>query len=168
MQQAIMIGGALRFAQGQAGQITGLIINPNRSHLDYLIVHADARGEREHYVPIGLIREIADQGVAVRIGANELGDLPHPYDRADQGTIQDNMPDLCIVQAQTPVLTIEGDALGNLRGVFVDADLQIYALLLEQSPDTAVPIQRIAKHDANHDAIAVELAGSNVHEQALG
>ncbi len=168
MQQAIMIGSALRFAQSQAGQITGLIINPNRGHLDYLIIHTDPRGEREYYVPSGLIQQISDQGVTVRIGANELNDLPHPQDHADQGTIQDNLPNLCVVQAQTPVHTIEGDALGNLHGVIVDADLHVRALLLEQSPDSAVPIQRIAQHGAHHDAIAVELAGTDVQAKALG
>jgi sporulation protein YlmC with PRC-barrel domain len=169
MQNAVIIGSPLRFSAGQAGQITGLIINPNRSHLDYLITQSDPRGERDFYVPSGLIQQIGDQGVAVRLGANELGDLPHPQDHVDQGTIQDNLADLCIVQDRTRVLTIDGDMLGNLHGVLVDTDLQIHALLLGQSPDTAVPIQGISKHAAGGDAIAVELAGTDMHQaKALG
>jgi sporulation protein YlmC with PRC-barrel domain len=168
MQNAVIIGSALRFGEGQAGQITGLIINPNRSHLDYLITDSDPRGEREYYVPSGLIQQISDQGVAVRLSANELRDLSHPQDYAEQGTIQDNLPNLCVAHEQTRVLTIAGDTLGNLRGVVIDADLQIHALLLTQSLDTAVPILGISKHSAGGDAIAVELAGTNVQEQALG
>jgi sporulation protein YlmC with PRC-barrel domain len=168
MQNAMIIGSALRFSEGQAGQIAGLIINPNRGHLDYLITHSDPRGEREYYVPSGLIQQIGPDGVAVRLGMNELGDLPHPQDHADQGTILDNLADLCVAQEHTPVFTLEGEALGNLHGVVVDADLQIHALLLEQSPDTAVPIKEISKHSAHDNAIAVELADTNVQEQALG
>ena len=168
MQNAVIIGSPLRFSAGQAGQIAGLIINPNRSHLDYLITHSDPRGEREYYVPSGLIQQIGDRGVTVRLGANELVDLPHPRDHTDQGTIQDNLPDLCMVRNQTRVLTIDGDVLGNLHGVLVDADLQIHALLLEQSPNTAVPIQGISRHSAHGDAIAVELAGTDIQAKALG
>jgi hypothetical protein len=166
MQNAITIGSALRFSQGQPGQVAGLIINPNRSHLDYLIVQSNPRGEREYYVPSGLIQQIGDQGVALRLGANELRDLPHPQDNPAQGTILDNLPDLCVVQQQTPVFTIEGEALGNLHGVVVDSDLQIHALLLGQSPGTAVPIREISKHAADNNAIAVELASTNA--QAVG
>jgi hypothetical protein len=168
MQHAIIIGGPLRFTQGEAGQITGLIINPNRNHLDYLIIPADPRGEGNYYVPSGLVQHISDQGVAVRLGANELRNLPHPQDHADQGTLQDNLSDLCVVQQQTRVLTVEGDALGKLHGVVVDGNLQVHALLLGQSVDSAVPIQGISKHAAHDDAIAVELAGSHVQERALG
>jgi len=168
MQNAIIIGSPLRFSAGQPGQIAGLIINPNRSHLDYLIAHSDPRGEREYYVPSSLIQQIGDQGVAIRLGANELGDLPHPRDHADQGTIQDNLPDLCVVQDQTRVLTMDGDVLGSLHGVIVDNDLQVHALLLGESPDTAVPIQGISKHSTHGDAIAVELAGTDIQAKALG
>jgi hypothetical protein len=168
MQHTIIIDGPVRFTQGEAGQITGLIINPNRSHLDYLITHPDPRGAGEYYVPSGLIQHISDQGVTVRLGANELPDLPHPQDHADQGTLLDNLSDLCVVQEQTRVLTVDGDALGNLHGVVVDGNLQVQALLLGQSPDTAVPIHGISKHAAQDDAIAVELAGTDVQAKALG
>jgi hypothetical protein len=157
MQQAIMIGGTARGSDGRIGTIGGLIINPTRSHLDYLIVHTGAAGSREYYVPSGMVQQLDAQGLVMRISGAELADLPHPGGRADQGTLLDNLGDLCVAHARTPVTTIEGGALGELMGVVVDADLLVRAVLLAQSPDTAVPIARVGQRSDTTDTLIVEL-----------
>jgi hypothetical protein len=157
MQQSIMIGGTARGSDGQIGTIGGLIINPTRSHLDYLIVHADAAGSREYYVPSGMIQQLSGQGAIMRVDGGELDDLPHPGGRAEQGTLLDNLGDLCVAHARTPVTTIEGDALGELMGLVVDSDLLVRAVLLAQSPDTAVPIARVGQRSDTTDTLIVEL-----------
>jgi hypothetical protein len=157
MQQAIMIGGTARGSDGRIGTIGGLIINPTRSHLDYLIVHAESGGSREYYVPSGMFQQLNAQGLVMRVGSDELDRLPHPGDPAEQGTLLDNLANLAIVRARTPVTTIEGDPLGELMGVVVDGDLLVHAVLLAQSPDTAVPIARVGQRSDTTVALIVEL-----------
>ena len=157
MQQAIMLGGAVSGADGAAGQIDGLVINPNRGHLDYLILGGAAGAT---FVPSGDFEPAAGQSLTLRADRAELKRLPHPQDQPEQGTLLDNLPDLCVVRSGTQVYTLSGDALGTLRGVLVDANLLVHALVLEQSPDAAVPISRIARHDSGDAAVQVELASA--------
>lgn len=157
MQQTIMIGSTARGGDGRVGKVGGLIINPTRSHLDYLIVHGGASGADEEYVPSGMIQELGAQGLVMRVGRGELSDLPHPGDPAEQGTLIDNLANLCVVRDRTPVATIEGDTLGELLGVVVDEDLLVHGVILAQSPDTAVPIARVGQRSDTTDTLIVEL-----------
>jgi hypothetical protein len=157
MQQVIMLGGAVSGADGTNGQIDGLVINPNRGHLDYLILQGPAG---ETFVPSGDFQLGAGQSLALRVDRAELEHLPHPHDRPEQGTLIDNLPDLCVVRAGTQVHTIGGDALGTLRGVQIDADQLVHALVLDQSPGAAVPITRIARHNSDDSVVQVELAST--------
>lgn len=157
MQQGIMLGGAVSGADGATGQIDGLVINPNRGHLDYLIMRGPAG---ETFVPSGDFQLGAGQSLTLRADRSELERLPHPDDSPEQGTLLDNLRDLCVIRAGTQVLSVAGDALGTLRGVQIDAEQLVHALILDQSPDTAVPISRIARHDTDDTAVLVELAGA--------
>lgn len=157
-QQTVMIGGAVRCAEGQAGRVSGLLINPTRSHLDYLILEAEPRGEREYYIPSGLVEQIEPQMIRLAISWDALSNLPHPQPRGEQGTVQDNLPNLCIAHAGTPVLSSEGNPLGGMAGVSVDADLRIHAIVLDQSSNATIPVSSISNRSEGDEAVIVELA----------
>jgi hypothetical protein len=158
MQHAIIIGGTVRCADGQAGSIGGLLINPNRSHVDYVILNAGGAGGREYFVPSGQIQRASSHELTLPCAWGDLEQLPHPDRHAEQGTVQNNLEDLCIAREHTPVRDADGSRIGLFHGAIVNADLEIQAILLDQAPDQALPITRIARDSDNTGEVVVYLA----------
>ena len=158
MQHTITLGSAVRCADGKAGSIGGLIINPNRSHLDYVVIDPGPLGGREYYLPIAQIQR-ADAGeLRLDCSRADLDDLPRAEVWTEQGTVQDNLRDLYVARAGTPVHDAESGLLGRLRGALVDADFQIQAIVLDEAPDAAVPIASVAIFSDATDDLVVHLA----------
>ncbi len=158
MQYTLIIGGAVRCADGKAGSVGGLIVNPNRNHVDYVVLDPGPLGGREYYLPSGQIQRASAGELILPLTWDELEDLPHEEVWPEQGTVQDNLPDLCVARAGTPVRNAEGSRLGTFHGAVVDGDFEIQGILLENAPGAAIPISRIARHGDNADEIVVHLA----------
>jgi hypothetical protein len=158
MEHALLIGGTVRCTDGQAGSIGGLIINPNRNHVDYVILNAGGPGGREYFVPSGQIQRASGRELTLPCTWNDLEKLPHPERHTEQGTIQDNLADLCIAREHTPVRDADGSGLGLFHGAIVNSDLEVQAIFLDAAPDRAMPISHIAKHSDNTGEVVVYLA----------
>jgi hypothetical protein len=163
MQHTIMLGMPVRCADGKAGTIGGLIVNPNRSHVDYVILRSDQPGDHEYFVPSGQIQRASARELSLPCSWGELEDLPHPERPAKQGTVFANLSDLMVAREQTIVRDTTGDRLGVFHGAIVDAALEIQALLLAEAPDRAIPINQLARHSDDAGDLVVQLA-----QQGLG
>jgi hypothetical protein len=157
MPHTIAIGTAVRCADGQAGDIGGLIINPNRNHVDYVILRHSTRAGREVFVQSGQIQRASARMLTLPCSWGDLEQLPHPDERAVQGSVLDNLSDLCVVRAETPVRDGEGNPLGHFHGAIVDDGLEVQAILLAEAPDSALPITQVARFSDNVDALVVTL-----------
>jgi hypothetical protein len=132
------------------------VINPNTNRLDYLILDPGPLGGRERYVPVGQVQRAELPDVLLPISRAELESLPGPRVLPEQGTVQDNLSDLCVARAQTAVLTADGTTIGHFHGVVVDDNFQVGRVLLDENRNTGVVIERIDRH--SHDELTVQLA----------
>src|SRR5436190_13318374 len=122
MPYTVIMGSAVRCTDGTAGSVGGLVINPNRNHVDYIILNTGARGGREYFVPIGRIQRASAGELTLPCTWAELDDLPRPQAGTEQGTVQDNLEDLCLAREHTPVRDADGSMLGQLHGALVDTN----------------------------------------------
>jgi hypothetical protein len=158
MQYSIMLGTSVRCADGKIGKIGGLIINPTRRHVDYVILQADAAGGDEYFVPSGQIQRASERELTLPCSWSDLADLPHPDRPARQGTLFANLPDLVVARQQTPVRVADGERLGMFQGAIIDADLEIHALLLADQPSSPIPIRQLLPHTDGASDMVVQPA----------
>ena len=165
MQHTIMLGSPVRCADGKAGAIGGLLINPTRNHVDYVILRTGQPGSHEYFVPSGQIQRASARELSLPCTKNELEELPHPERTAKQGTVLANLTDMIIAREQTTVRASEGERIGTFHGAIVDSNLEIQAVLLAETPYRAIPIKQFTRHgDDTHDLI-VQLVQHVDHEE---
>ena len=158
MEHQIMIGSPVRCTDGKAGSVGGLLINPNRSHIDYVILNPGLLGGREYFVPSGRVARVSAEEIALPFEWAALEDLPRPEIWTKQGTVQDNLSDLCVARKNTPVYAADGSLLGALVGATADAEFSIAGVILDQTPGQAILISQMARHSESGDGIVVHLA----------
>jgi hypothetical protein len=157
MQHALLLGSTVRCADGKAGTINGLIVNPNRNHIDYVVLRASAGDGPEYFVPSGQIQRASARELSLPCAWSQLEDLPHPDRPPRQGTVLSNLPDLMVARNATIVRDAGGDRLGVFHGAIVDSNLEITALLLAEAPDRAIPIAQLARHSYAPGDLVVHL-----------
>jgi hypothetical protein len=167
MQHTIMLGHQVRCADGKAGTIGGLIVNPNRNHIDYVILRTDEPGGHEYFVPSGLIQRASARELSLPCSWGELENLPHPERSARQGTVLSNLSDLVVAREQTIVRDSVGERLGIFHGAIVDSDLEIQAMLLAEAPDQAIPIMQLNRHSDGAGDLVVHLAQQGLEREAV-
>jgi len=158
MQHTIMLGSPVRCADGKAGTIGGLLINPNRNHVDYVILRTDQPGSHEYFVPSGQIQRASARELSLPYSWSELEDLPHPERPAKQGTVFANLSDLVLAREQTVIRDSLGGRMGTFQGAIVDSNLEIQSMILADSPDRAIPVMQFAQHSDGTGDMVVQLA----------
>jgi hypothetical protein len=167
MQHTIMLGSPVRCVDGKAGIIGGLLVNPNRNHVDYVILRSDASDGNEYFVPSGQIQRASARELSIPCSWGELENLPHPERQAKQGTVLSNLSDLVIVRERTIVRDSVGEQIGIFHGAIVDSDLEIQAVLLSEAPDRAIPITQLARHSDGASDLVVHLAQQGLEHEAV-
>jgi hypothetical protein len=167
MQHTIMLGSPVRCADGKAGTIDGLLINPNRNHVDYVILRSEQPGGQEYFVPSGRIQRASARELSLPYSWSELEELPHPERPAKQGTVLANLSDLVIAREQTIVRDSQGQRLGVFHGAIVDSDLEIQAMMLAETPDRAIPIRQLARHSDATGDLVVQLVQQGLEGEAM-
>jgi len=157
MQHTIMLGSPVRCADGKAGTIGGLLINPNRNHVDYVILRTDQPGSHEYFVPSGQIQRASARELSLPYSWSQLEDLPHPERPAKQGTVLANLSDLVVAREQTIMRDSLGGQIGTFQGAIVDSNLEIQSMILAESPDRAIPITQLKRHSDGTGDLVVYL-----------
>jgi hypothetical protein len=157
MEHAIILGTDVRCVDDKVGNVAGVVINPNRNDVDYIIMNPGLLGGREYYVPRGHIGWGAGGDLLLECGQDELDALPRPTVAPESGTMQSNIGDFCMARKDTPVRDDAGGTLGSLHGVVIDPEsFMVRAVLLDRAPDQPLPIERVAKYnDPDEDALVV-------------
>ena len=159
MPHTITMGADVRCNDGKLGSVAGLVINPNRNEVDYVILNPGLLGGREYYVPRGRISRGDSGALTLPCSQAELDDLPRPTIAPAQGTVQDNLGDFCLARQDTQVRDAGGEPIGQLHGVIVDDDFHVLAIALDGAPDRAIPIERVARYSNDDEgALVVHLA----------
>jgi hypothetical protein len=154
MQHTITIGADVLCTDGKVGMVAGVVINPNRNEVDYVIMNPGLLGGREYYVPRGRVGWGAGGDLSLPCTQAELEDLPRPTILPEQGTVQSNIGDFCLARKDTPVQDGEGGALGTLHGVVVSSDdFVLQAIVLDGERE--LPIQRVARYSDDDEATLV-------------
>ena len=96
MQHAFILGSTMRGADGKAGAIEGLIVNPNRNHVDYIVLRASEGDGRDYFVPGAQIQRAGARELRLPFEWSELEKLPHPERPGEQGTVLSNLDDLIV------------------------------------------------------------------------
>jgi hypothetical protein len=147
--------------------IGGLLINPNRNHVDYIVLHTDQHGGQEYFVPSGQIQRASARELSLPCSWSELEDLPHPERSAKQGTVLANLSDLVMAREQTIVHDSQGQRLGTFHGAIVGSDLEVQALVLAETPDRAIPIRQLNRHSDGTDHLVAQLAHQAQEREAI-
>jgi hypothetical protein len=163
MQHTLMVGTPVRCADGQTGAIGGLIINPNRNHIDYVILRANANDQHDYLVPSSQIQRAGARELSLPCSLSDLHDLAHPERAADQTDVFSNISDLIEAREQTIVRDADDARLGLFHGAIVDSNLEVQAVLLTDAPDRAIPIERLARRAGEAGSLVVHLAQSVPH-----
>jgi hypothetical protein len=151
-----VLGSAVRCTDGKGGSVGGVVINPNTSRLDYLVLDRGALGGRERYVPVGQVERSDQAEVLLPFACADLDALPGPTLQPEQGTVQDNLADLCVARAQTAVKLTDGTTIGHFHGLVVDDNFQITRVLLDENRNAGVVIERVDRQ--SHEELTVLLA----------
>jgi hypothetical protein len=157
MQHSIILDTPVRCTDGKVGMIDGLVINPNRGHIDYVVLRSDQPGGHEYYVPSGQIQRASERGLSLPCSWSDLEELPHPDRPAKQGTLFANLSDLLVAREQTVVRDASGDRLGVFHGAVVDTNLEIQGLLLAEAPERALPISQLTSDSDGTNDLVVHL-----------
>ncbi len=122
MDLTIELGSVVYCADGKVGVAGCMVINPNRNHLDYLIIHPNHAG-RDYYVPARYIRATDSDRIELDLNLAELDALP-PLSAGvpeyAEGTVHSNLMLLCVACDGAQVLSTHGGLLGRVRGIIVD------------------------------------------------
>jgi len=168
MEQAIRLDHKVQCTDGRAGDVSGLVFNPNTNHLDYVIIQAGAGGA-ERFVPVRCVLDARQDAVMLCVSAAELGDLPLvgavPQSPVE-GTVHTNLDDLCLAREGTPVVDDQGEQLGRFRGALIDANDDIQGIFLA-GQDAAMPIGRLAP-EARETLIVYRVREATVGELEIG
>jgi len=167
MQHTIMLGSSVRCADGTAGTISGLLINPKRNHVDYVILRMNAPDRQEYFIPSGQIQRASARELSIPCSWDELKDLPHPERAIRPGTLLANLPDLVTAREQMIVYDSEGERIGIFHGAIVDSNLEIQAMLLAEMPDCAIPIRQLLRPSDSASDMVVHLAQQVLEREAL-
>lgn len=153
MQREILLGARVTSMDGRTGLVSRFLVNPNRRRLDYVLVKAGDPGV-EHYVPVRHVSEVVTAGVEIDVPFADLAPLPREGGRGPQGTLEDNITDLCIVGEGTALRDEEGTPLGHIRGIAVNDDYEIAWMIVREDPPE-VPVGTIAPCGADELMITV-------------
>jgi hypothetical protein len=153
MSQTIVLGSPVRCADAKGGiallqpRVTGVVLDAQATHLDYLVVHRGLLGGHNQCVPASDIHTADPQGVQLTIRAEELKALPELEAKVTGGAYtQRSVPeDSLVLTRGVPVTNESRLVIGHFYGVIVGLGRQIEQILINQSVHSAIPIDQFIR-----------------------
>ncbi len=153
MDMLLRIGMPVHCSDGAAGVVRGVVINPNTSAFEYIIVQTDGR-EAPHFVSRGHIQGISST-VTLDTDCAWLNAQPEPGQRTpdEVGLVTSNLENLCVADSTMLVQTQGGASLGQFAGVMMTPEYHISAVLLSGGGTDHVVISRV--DPTSHEVLRV-------------
>jgi hypothetical protein len=150
MSQTIVLGSPIRCADAKGGiallqpRVTGVVLDARVTYLDYLVVHRGLLGGYDQCVSASHIHTADPEGVQLTIRAEELKALPALEAKVTGGAYtQRSVPaDSLVLTRGVPVINESRLMIGRFYGVIIGSGREIEQIVLNQSTDSAIPIDQ--------------------------
>jgi uncharacterized protein YrrD len=161
MTQTIMLGSPVqccdtkeRFALLRP-RVSGVVLDPSATRLDYLVVHRGFLGGHDQCVPSGDVREATPEVVRLTVSTDELKVMPELQAKVTSGTYtQRSVPqDALVLGKGIPITDESGQAIGHFSGLVIGAERQIEQILVDHVIHLihpAIPVDQIINCTEDH------------------
>lgn len=152
MSETIVLGSPIQCSDARAGlsflrpRVSGLVLDPSTTRLDYIVVHRGFIGGQDQSVPSAYLAAAQPGEVSLQIDRNTLKEMPPLEVRLpDQGFAQRSFSEESVLLSQATLVTNEsGQTLGHFYGLVVAPDHQLEQILLDGAGHPGIPVTAIA------------------------
>jgi hypothetical protein len=125
-------------------RVSGVVLDAHVTYLDYLVVDRGLLRGHDQCVPASAIHAAEPEGVQLTIRAEALKALPELEAQVTGGAYtQRSVPaDSLVLRRGVPVINETRLVIGRFYGVIVGSGRQIEQILINQSVDSAIPIDQ--------------------------
>ncbi|HWQ11559.1 MAG TPA: YHS domain-containing protein [Roseiflexaceae bacterium] len=140
-------------------RVSGVVLDPSASRVDYLVVHRGFIGGQDQCVPSTDLQDATPEGVTLRISLDELKAMPAlevkvPGQSFAQRSIPENF---FLLDKGTPISDETGRQLGHFYGVVIGPEHRVEQILLDLPDHPGIRAEAI---------IACSESGIEVREMA--
>jgi len=151
MRQTIILGSPVQCSDAKEGiallrpRVSGVVLDPSATRLNYLIVHRGLLGGHDQSVPSGDLREATPEGVWLSISTKELKSMPELQARVTGASYsQRSVPqDSLVLGKGIPIADESGQAVVHFSGLVVGAERHIEQILIDREAAPSIPIDRL-------------------------
>jgi YHS domain-containing protein len=152
MSETIVLGSHVQFTDSHGGlsflrpRLSGVVLDPQTTRLDYLIVHRGFIGGQDQCVPASYLASAQSGEVTLRLNREALKDMP-PLEAKlpERGYAQRTIPEENVLLSQGTLITDDtGQNLGHFYGVVVTPDRQIERILVDLADHPGIPVDAIS------------------------
>jgi YHS domain-containing protein len=152
MSETVVLGSPVRCSDTQGGlpflrpRVSGVVLDPSTTRLEYLIVHRGLLGGQDQCVPAAYLTAARPDEVVLGVDLETLKAMPAlEVKLRDQGYIQRSIPlESILLGKSTPVRDEAGHELGHFYGVMVSPEHRLERILLDRAEHPGVDIGAIA------------------------
>jgi hypothetical protein len=126
-------------------RVSGVVLDPSATRLDYLVVHRGLLGGHDQCVPSSDLRETTSDGVRLTVSTEELKAMPELQAKVTGGTYsQRSVPQECLILGKgIPITDESGQAIGHFSGVVIGAERRIEQILVDQVTHPAISVDHL-------------------------
>jgi hypothetical protein len=152
MAQTITLGSPVQCSDTKEGlallrpRVSGVVLDPSATRLDYLVVHRGLLGAHDQCVPASDIGAATPEGVRLTTSTEALKALPALEAKvAGGGYIQRSVSqDSLVLGKGISVADESGQAIGRFSGVVMVSERRIEQILVDQVAAPAIPIDQLS------------------------
>lgn len=158
MTQTIMLGSPVQCRDTKAGfallrpHISGVVLDPSATRLDYLVVHRGLLSGYDQCVPSGDLREATPEGVRLTVSTEQLKVMPALQAKVTGGTYtQRSIPqDSLLLGKGIPITDESGKTIGHFSGLVIGAERQIEQILVDHMTHPSIPVDQLISCTEDH------------------
>lgn len=163
--ESTLVESTVQCIDGSGGSVHGVILDPESTRLEYLVVHRGLFRGHDYAVPARAIQDAIPLTVTLTLSVAELQELPEvEYLSPGVGIIHYTIPEHCaVLRTATPITDTAGNTLGHVHGIVIDRVGQVKSILHSGAGETEIPIARLVRCSA--EGLTVQLAEDAEIEQ---
>ncbi len=151
MAQTILLGSPVQCNDTKEGlallrpRVSGVVLDPSATRLDYLVVHRGLLGGHDQCVPSGDLREATPEGVRLTISTEELKSMPELQARVTGASYtQRSVPqDSLVLDKGIPITDESGQAVGHFSGIVIGIERRVEQILVDREVAPAIPVDQV-------------------------
>jgi len=151
MSQTIVLGSPVQCSDTKEQialllpRVSGVVLNPNATHLDYLVVHSGLLRGHDQCVPIGNIQNASPNGIRLTINTEHFKALPELEAKVTGASYTQRIvsTDSLVINKIIPIIDEAREVLGRFAGVVIDSTGQVEQILMDQQAQKPIPLDRL-------------------------